>query len=162
MQNYLKHVWICITLLTHWGWDNMATIFQTIFSIAFSWMKMYVLQLKFHWSLFLRVQLTIFQHWLGWWLGANQVTSHSLNQWWLVCWCIYTSLSLNELTTFYSHSEISQDWWNGKGCNQNTYWIIYTMHTDHSIVGLCNDSISITVSLHRETYFAVQRFLIFF
>ena len=31
---------------------------------AFSWMKMFEIQLKFHWSLFLRVQLTIFQHWL--------------------------------------------------------------------------------------------------
>ena len=31
---------------------------------AFSWMKMYEFCLKFHWSLFLRVQLMIFQHWL--------------------------------------------------------------------------------------------------
>ena len=29
---------------------------------AFSWMKLYEFRLKFHWSLFLRVQLTIFQH----------------------------------------------------------------------------------------------------
>ena len=27
--------------LTHWGWDKMAAIFQTTFSNAFSWMKMY-------------------------------------------------------------------------------------------------------------------------
>ena len=31
----------------------MAAIFQTIFSIAFSWMKMYKFRLRFHWSLFL-------------------------------------------------------------------------------------------------------------
>ena len=27
-------------------------------------------------GLFLRVRLTIFQHWFRWWLGANQATSH--------------------------------------------------------------------------------------
>ena len=48
--------------LTHWGRDKMAVIFQTTFSNAFSWMKMYELPFRFHWSLFLRVQLTIFQH----------------------------------------------------------------------------------------------------
>ena len=32
------------------------------------------------------------------WFGANQVTSHNLNQWWLNYWGIYTSLGLNELT----------------------------------------------------------------
>ena len=42
----------------------MAAIVQTTFSNAFSWMKMFQLRLQFHWSLFLRVQLTIFQHWL--------------------------------------------------------------------------------------------------
>ena len=44
--------------------DKMATILQTIFSDAFSWMKNVVFWLKFHWSLFLRVQLTITQHWV--------------------------------------------------------------------------------------------------
>ena len=47
---------------THWGWDKMADILQTTFSTAFSWMKMFEFRLKFHWSLFLRVQLTKFQH----------------------------------------------------------------------------------------------------
>ena len=36
---------------------------QKIFSDAFSWIKNFVFQLKFHWSLLLRVQLTINQHW---------------------------------------------------------------------------------------------------
>ena len=40
-----------------------AAISQRTLSIAFSWMKMLEFRLNFHWSLFLRVQLTIFQHW---------------------------------------------------------------------------------------------------
>ena len=43
-------------------------------------MKIFVFWLKFHWSMFLRVQLTITQHWFIWWLGAEQATSHYLNQ----------------------------------------------------------------------------------
>ena len=50
-------------LLTHWGRDKMAAIYQTTFTNAFPWMKMYEFRLKFHWSLFVRVQLTIYQHW---------------------------------------------------------------------------------------------------
>ena len=30
-------------------------------------------------------------------LGADQATSHYLKQWWLVYWCIYVSLCLNEI-----------------------------------------------------------------
>ena len=60
-----RNTWLMITidhnLLTHWGWDKMAAIFQTTFSNVFSWMKMFEFRLKFHWSLFLRVQLTISQ-----------------------------------------------------------------------------------------------------
>ena len=33
-------------------------------------------------NLFLRVQLAIKEHWFRWWLGAEQATSHYLNQWW--------------------------------------------------------------------------------
>ena len=84
--------------LTHWGRDKMDAISQTTFSSAFSWMKIFEFRWKFHWSLFLRVQLTIFQHWFRYWLGAVQATSHYLNQWWLVYWRIYASLGLNELT----------------------------------------------------------------
>ena len=49
--------------LTHWGRDKMAAISQTTLSNPFSWMKMFEFRLKFHWSWFPRVQLTIFQHW---------------------------------------------------------------------------------------------------
>ena len=37
--------------------------FPTTFLNAFSWMKMFKFRLRFHRSLFPRVQLTIFQHW---------------------------------------------------------------------------------------------------
>ena len=49
--------------LTQWGREKMAAIFQTTFSDAFSSMKMNDIGLKFHWNLFLRFQLTKFQHW---------------------------------------------------------------------------------------------------
>ena len=49
--------------LTHWGRDKMAAFPRTILSNAFSWMKILEFRLKIHWSLFLKVLLTIFQHW---------------------------------------------------------------------------------------------------
>ena len=51
--------------LTQWGWDKMATIFQMTSSNIFSWIKMNEFQSTFHKRFFLRVQLTIFQHWFG-------------------------------------------------------------------------------------------------
>ena len=56
---YVPHKIYC---LTHWGRDKMVAISQTTFLSAFSWMEMFEFRLKFHWSLFLRVQLTKFQH----------------------------------------------------------------------------------------------------
>ena len=50
-------------LLTHFPLDKMAAISQTIFSDTFSWMKSFVFWLKFHWSFFLMLQLTMAQHW---------------------------------------------------------------------------------------------------
>ena len=49
---------------------------------------------------FPRVELTIFQHWFRYWLGADQATSHYLNQWWLVYRRIYASHGLNEIMIF--------------------------------------------------------------
>ena len=89
---------LAITSLTHWGRDKMAATSQTTFSSAFPWMKMFEFWLKFHRNLFIRVKLTIFHDWFRIWLGADQVKSHYLNQWWLVYWRIYASLGLNELT----------------------------------------------------------------
>ena len=85
-----------LAVLTHWGRDKMAAVSQTTLSNAFSWVKMLEFRLRYHWSLFLRVQLT-FHHWFRQWLGAGQATSHYLNQWWLVYRRIYASLGLNEL-----------------------------------------------------------------
>ena len=52
-----------LNVLTHFPLDKMASILQTIFSNAFLWMKSFAFWLKFHWSLFLRDQLTITNHW---------------------------------------------------------------------------------------------------
>ena len=57
-----KYVSLKNLTLSPWTkWSQF--ISQTIFSHAFSWMKSFVFWLKINWSLFLRVQLTIFQHW---------------------------------------------------------------------------------------------------
>ena len=69
--------------LTHWGRDKMPDTLQMIFSNAFSSVKKLGLWLKFHWSLFPGIQLTISHHWFRWWLGPDQGTSGYLNQWWL-------------------------------------------------------------------------------
>ena len=90
-----------LSTLTHWGRDKMDAISQTIFSSAFPIMKMFEFRLKFHWSLFLRVQLTIVHHWFRWWFGAVQAPSHYLNQWWWVYWRIFASLGLNELMVLF-------------------------------------------------------------
>ena len=90
--------------------------FQTTFLNVLSWMTMYKFRLKFHWSLIPRVQLTIFQQWFRYWLGAVQATSHYLSQWWLVYRRIYASLGLNEsrsllrLTLLWSYSVGSKPW----------------------------------------------------
>ena len=52
-----------LVLFIHWGRDKMDATSQMTLSNAFSWMKMLQFRLKIHWSLFPRVQLTIFQHW---------------------------------------------------------------------------------------------------
>ena len=52
-----------VRLLKHWGRDEMNNTSQTTFSNVFSSMKMFEFRLKFQWSVFLRVQLTTFQHW---------------------------------------------------------------------------------------------------
>ena len=102
------------TCLTHWGRDKMAAILQKTFSNAFSWIKMYEFQFKFHLSLLLRVQLTIFHHWFRQWLGTNQVPSHYLNQWWLdyqriyICHSAAMSYTAQSLLVWPSSPEIFQ------------------------------------------------------
>ena len=97
-------------LLTHWGRDKMAAISQTMFWNAFSWMKMYEFCLRFLRNVFLRIELTIFQHWFRQWLGAEQATRHCLNQWCLDNRRTYASRGLNEssFTCFLSSSSACQ------------------------------------------------------
>ena len=52
-----------LNVLTHWGRDKMVADSQMTLLNAFYWMKMLEFRLRFHWSLFLRVQLTIIQRW---------------------------------------------------------------------------------------------------
>ena len=61
--HFVMVCYVYIDGLTHWGRGKMDAVFQTAFSIAFSWMKMHEFLLRFHWNFFLRAQLTIFQHW---------------------------------------------------------------------------------------------------
>ena len=74
------------TILTHLPLDKMAAILQTTFWNAFSWMKKFIFGFKFHWSLFLRVQLIVSELWYRQWLGAEQVTSNYLSQCWPSLW----------------------------------------------------------------------------
>ena len=47
----------------HWCWDKIAAIFADDISNAYLWTKIYDLRLKCHRRFFLRVQLTLSQHW---------------------------------------------------------------------------------------------------
>ena len=73
-------------------------------------MKMNEFCLGLHWSLFLKFELTISQHWFAW-----SAPSHYLNQWWLVYGRIYALLGLNgvkqcDLLTHVADCEIALLW----------------------------------------------------
>ena len=77
--------------------------------------KTFVFGLRFHWSLFLRVQLTLRQQWFGKWLGAEQATSHYMNLWWpSVLTHIYALLGVDELLQFYAEYLVMHAWQNVK------------------------------------------------
>ena len=76
--------------------DKMAASSQTIFSGAFSWMNSFLFWLIFHWSLFLRVQLTITQHWFR--LGLNRRQAIIWTNADLIHRRIYAALGGDELT----------------------------------------------------------------
>ena len=67
--------------LIHRGQEKMATILLTTFSNTFFHRKILEFQLKFHWSLFLRVQVTTNQHCFRLWRGTKRDANHYLNQW---------------------------------------------------------------------------------
>ena len=61
---YYHTIWVYIVhIINPSPLDKMAVFSKTIFSHSFSWMKSFVLWLKFHWSFCTRVQLTITRHW---------------------------------------------------------------------------------------------------
>ena len=99
----------------------------------------YKFRLKFHWILFLWVQLTIFQHWFRKWLDAVQATSHYLNQWWLVYRRIYMrpSASMSLISDSMLHFN-------------PTYCDISKLHPCEKVIGI----------FFRHTFFITQ-FLLF-
>ena len=56
---FTLHIYV-IYVNTHWDWDKMAAICQTTLPNAFFWMEMCEYRLRFHRSLFIRVQSIIF------------------------------------------------------------------------------------------------------
>ena len=79
--NYMGKSITFYIFITHFL-DEMAVIWKTTFFNAFLSMKSFVFWFKFHWSLFLKIELKISLHWSRCWLDAKQVTSHYLNQCW--------------------------------------------------------------------------------
>ena len=55
--------------------QNMYGIPQATLSNAFSWSKMFEFRIKFHWILFLSVQVTIWQHVMAWCRPGNKQLS---------------------------------------------------------------------------------------
>ena len=89
---------IIVSSSAHWGRNKVAAVSKTVFWYTLSGMKMYAFLLRFYWSLFLSLEITIFEQWFRYLLGADQATNHYLDQWWLhYRRCIYASLGLNEL-----------------------------------------------------------------
>ena len=86
---------------TQWGRDRMIDTWQMPFSNTFSWMKIVVFWLEFHWRLFPSVQLTIFS--MGSDNGLALVSGKSFI--WtndgLVYWRIYASIGPNEWYTLH-------------------------------------------------------------
>ena len=82
---------------THRDRDKMADILQATVSISFSWMKSDVFWLKFNWSMFLMVKLTISQHDLDNGLVPSRQQAIIWINDGLVCWRIYALLRLDKL-----------------------------------------------------------------
>ena len=117
VMNLFTHAYIYrsgLCEITHWGRNKMAAIFADDIWKCIFFNEIIAYRFKFHWSLFPMLQLTIYKRWFRWWLGADLATSHYLNQWRLVHWRIYASLSLSELK---KRPILSQR------CNEYQLWI---------------------------------------
>ena len=88
----------------------MASIFQMTFSNAFSSMKMYTFPLRFHWSLFPRIQLTTSSIGSDNGLAPYRWQAIIWTNGGIVYWCIYVSLGLNELRSWYDSTRSPSCW----------------------------------------------------
>ena len=89
-----------LNVLTHWGRDKMAAIFQTTFSIAFYWITMYELRMRFHWSLFSKGEINnipALVQIVAWRRPGDKPLSETMMVSLLTHMCV-TWLGLNELT----------------------------------------------------------------
>ena len=103
--HHLSVTWILNTLRPTQNCRHFADdIFKYIFLNDNVWIS-----LKISLIFVLRLKLPILQHRFRSWLGTDQATSHYLNQFWLVYWCMYVSFSLNELNKSYLILKLK--WW---------------------------------------------------
>ena len=86
-----------IYFLTHWGLDKVADIFQTIFSSAFSLIKMYFVTIKFSLILVASGPINNTSALVKIMAWRRPCDSRYLNQWWLIYRRIYVSFGPNEL-----------------------------------------------------------------
>ena len=103
LQTFVSHKMSAISMsklmtpylnLAHWGRDKMAAISQTIFS---NFLKGNVwISLKISPKFFPKFRINNITS-LVQILACRRATSHYLNQWWLDCQRIYTSLDFNQL-----------------------------------------------------------------
>ena len=70
---FIQYTHCSFDMLSHWGLNKTATSLQMK---IFSQNASFVFLFKFHWSLLLRIWVTINQHWSRRWLGAYQATKH--------------------------------------------------------------------------------------
>ena len=91
-----------IYFLTQWGLDKMADIFQTIFSSAFSWIKMYLATIEFSLILVASGPINNTSALVKIMAWRRPGDSHYLNQWWLIYRRIYASFGPNELMSMFA------------------------------------------------------------
>ena len=105
-QDASQCVLICIFLFIYRYLSNLKLYlntlrprrhFQTIFSNAFSWTKMYEFYLRFLGNFVLKVWNNNIPALVQIMALGRPATSHYLNQWLLIYWPIYASLGFNEL-----------------------------------------------------------------
>ena len=97
IPHFVRHAITCPWLNLYTLRPKKAAISQTTLSNEFSWMKMFEFRLRFHWSLFLRVQLTnipAFVQIMAWQRKGSNTLSEPMA---IRLPHIYASLRLNEL-----------------------------------------------------------------